>query len=61
MSRNAISFFFKLGKHQPLKFRPLIELKADVAVPSALLPGPTITRKSPVKIEQVQHTNQMSS
>lgn len=61
MSRNPIRFIFNLGKHHPLPFRPLTQINAEAAHPSALLTTPLITRKTPVKIEQVQHTNQMSS
>ena len=61
MSRNRISFIFSLGKHRALKLRPLKQLTAEVEISSSLVPPPLKTHKSPVKIEQVQHSNQMSS
>lgn len=61
MSRNPISFILHLGKHHPLKLRPLTQLSAEVEIPSSLLPTPLMMRKSPVKIEQMRHSNQMSS
>lgn len=61
MSRNPISFLFNLGKHRPLKLRPLRQLSAEVEIPSSLLPTRLVTRKSPLHIDQVQHSNQMSS
>ena len=61
MSRNPITFIFNLGKHHPLRSQPFIQLNAEIMKPSTLLPIPLIKRKTPVKVEQVQHTNQMSS
>lgn len=61
MSRNPIGFIFRLGKHHPLPLRPLIRINTEVVGPSTLLTTSLITRKSPLKIEQVQHSNQMSS
>ncbi len=61
MARNPISFFFNLGRHHPLPLRPLTQIHAQVADPSALLTTALKTRKTPVKAEQVQHSNQMSS
>lgn len=61
MSRNPISFLFNLGKHRPLKLRPLRQLNVEVEIPSSLLPTPLITPKAPLHIEQVRHSNQMSS
>ena len=61
MSRNPISFIFHLGKHYPLKLRPLPQLSVEVEMPSPLLLNTLITRKPRLHIDQVQHSNQMSS
>ena len=61
MSRSPISYILNLGKHRPVKLAPVKQLSAEVENASALLRTPPIARKTPVKAEQVQHTNQMSS
>ncbi len=61
MLRNPISFIFKLGKHQALHLRPLRQLSAPSENPASLLPTLLITPDAPIKIQEVPHSNQLSS
>ena len=61
MLRSSVNFILKLGKQPPLQRQPLNHLSEEDECQSSSLPSVPKILQAPVKIEQPQHSNQMSS